>query len=162
MNVPDAITPVEGYRAWGLGLGRLWSMRAPTPTPWPTSGPLRARCLKDRNPLVGRAEPVAGCHYAPSPGCSCGVYAAWEPWELESISLGPPFVLVVGRVWGWGRVVLGTRGWRAEYVQPVELFVAPWWSETTKAHVRRVADAYALPLAAWSVDVGRPPDRIAR
>jgi hypothetical protein len=153
MKIPDAITPVVGYRGWSVGMGRLWSPRGPARVPWPMRGPLRARCLKDGapNPFHPEIKP-AERHDAPQPDCSCGVYAAREPWDIEASWVTPPWRVVWGKVHGWGRVVLGRTGWRAELVRPVELFADPSWNAATRYQMNAVAKTYGLPLL-WEENV---------
>ena len=149
MSVPDAIAPVEGYRAWAIGLGRLWSPAAPVKEAWPVPEPLRARCLAGPgNPLFPRPATVR--HRAPDPACGCGIYGMWEPWEIGPVAVPPTFQLVLGRVEGWGRVVVGRRGWRAAVARPVELYVPPSWSEATTRQVDLLARGWRIPLRPWN------------
>ena len=151
MKIPDAITPVVGYRGWSVGMGRLWSPRGPSRVRWPRRGALRARCLKhgDPNPFHPAMKPTDR-HDAPQPDCSCGIYAMREPWDIEAVPVTPPWGVVIGRVDGWGRVVLGRKGWRAELVRPVELFADPSWNEPTRSEMNAVAKMYGLPLR-WEI-----------
>ena len=151
MKIPDAITPVVGYRSWSVGMGRLWSPRGPSRVRWPRRGALRARCLKhgDPNPFHPAMKPTDR-HDAPQPDCSCGIYAMREPWDIEAVPVTPPWGVVIGRVDGWGRVVLGRKGWRAELVRPVELFADPSWNEPTRSEMNAVAKMYGLPLR-WEI-----------
>jgi len=161
MRIPDAITPVVGYRGWSVGMGQLWSPMALARVPWPKRGPLRARCLKDGAPNPFRAgkqppeEPDA-----PQPDCSCGIYAMREPWDIGHLRVPPPWGVVIGKVHGWGRVVLSTKGWRAELVRPVELFASPSWNEPTRFEMKAVAKTYGLPLL-WEVVTRGSPDRVS-
>jgi hypothetical protein len=68
-------------------------------------------------------------------GCDCGFYALHEPptqapretqqifpWQTSpELSGRGPLVFGVGEA--WGRVLLGTHGWRSEYCRAIALFV---------------------------------------
>jgi hypothetical protein len=98
---------------------------------------------------------------SPDPRCRCGIYAMWEPWEIDAVRTPPTFQLVLGRVEGWGRVVWADAGgappWpgRSSCMQTPPgagpwdhslaarprvgdpagghgLFVARWWSRTIR------------------------------
>lgn len=119
-TVPDGIVPLVGYREWALWLEadtppRLRSLFHPTV--WPHERPLGAICLR---PLIWNGRTGAGHKGVPDPLCECGIYAFRRP-EFESLrgAKGPK---ARGVVRGWGRYVLGTSGWRCEFVQIVSLF----------------------------------------
>lgn len=88
-------------------------------TAWPKRRELVARCALHR------------CHFAPDPGCTCGIYAVrrWHNCLMRGSHYpeGWSESHVVQRVFGevslWGRVVPGTRGWRAAYAYPRRIFV---------------------------------------
>lgn len=145
MSVPDAIAPESGYRTWAVGLGRLWSVQGPGRIRWPRSQPLRASCLKHGPLGLFRSRPPE--HPAPDRLCTCGIYGVFDPWNIETRAPRGPWTLVAGRVEGWGRVVIGTRGFRAALARPVDLFAEPWWDECTAHTVAGVAGAYGVPLA---------------
>jgi hypothetical protein len=159
MRIPDEINPIVGYRGWSVGMGQLWSPMALARVPWPKQGPLRARCLKDGIPNPFRAQAHhPERHDAPQPDCSCGIYAMREPWDIEAVPVTPPWGVVIGKVHGWGRVLVGTKGWRAELVRPVELFADPSWNEPTRSEMNAVAKTYGLPLR-WEIVTLEPSAR---
>jgi hypothetical protein len=55
----------------------------------------------------------------PDESCQCGIYAFRRP-EFESLN-GAAGPKVRGIVFGWGRYVLGTLGWRAQFARLVPL-----------------------------------------
>jgi hypothetical protein len=143
MRIPDRIAPVVGYRSWAIGLGRLWSVHGPGRTPWPRSRPLRATCLKLTEPSFTTRAPL---HAAPESGCDCGIYGAFEPWDITLRQPRLPWTLVTGRVEVWGRVMVGSRGFRSEIARPLELFAESWWDERTKRSIALIAKSYGVPL----------------
>jgi hypothetical protein len=121
-RVPDAVEPIIGWRAWALigggGSGpRLSSIGYPCM--WLPGEALAAECLR-----------VSRCMPMPGEECDCGVHALNDlDAVIENIPrpLWPP--LVLGRVALWGRVIAGSRGWRAEFAYPKNLIVMerrPW------------------------------------
>jgi hypothetical protein len=139
--VPDGISPLIGYREWDvldeLGSPRLLSLFRPTE--WPYERPLRAQCLRhDRWEWWLRES----AHRVPGESCACGVYAHLEP-EFEPAK-GITERRVSGIVLGWGRYVLGTSGWRAEYAR-ISALVRPE-DPALRLDVYRAAERYDVPI----------------
>lgn len=113
--VPDSAEAIVGYRQWHSEAGWLKSYRT---TYWPWKEPLEAE--HDREDFNYRRRMVAYGgevpHYcdAPRVGCSCGIYALKNPDELTG---------VFGEVSLWGRVVQGSKGYRAQFAYPRKLWV---------------------------------------
>jgi hypothetical protein len=135
-RVPDAVEPIIGWRAWALiGSGesgpRLSSIAYPCM--WLPREALEAECLR-----VSRCIPMPGGE------CDCGIHALTtldgvldavpRPWW-------PPVVL--GRVALWGRVVPGTKGWRAQFAYPTSLMVMERWPWQCKS-LRELESAYGV------------------
>jgi hypothetical protein len=144
VSVPDFAEPILGWRAWVLvpGTGkrpRLSSVGYPYV--WPPGKVMLAECARRR-----------ACMPAPGEDCNCGLHALNSlEAVLEDVPrpLWPP--LVLGRASLWGRVVVGTRGWRAQFAYPKSLIVMerrPWRFR------RRVEleSAYKVPVSTlrWS------------
>jgi len=68
---------------------------------WPVDNPLEAKCTQ-----CGCPQPV------PRIGCTCGIYAADERTEARK------YGTIFGQIYGWGRYVRGSAGWRAQYCYP--------------------------------------------
>lgn len=103
---PDLIEPIIGFRHWRLVDGALTSMFSTTP--WAASE-MTARCP------VGQHDPVE----TPSPGCTCGIYAYYDPCPRTASANTRD--LVGGAVVVWGRVEAHATGVRAEHVRIVGL-----------------------------------------
>lgn len=119
-TVPDGVIPLVGYREWSIrnepdDRPRLLSLFHPTT--WPHDRPFSAICLR---PVTWPQRPVRAFHHAvPDESCQCGIYAFRRP-AFESLN-GASGPKVRGIVFGWGRYVLGTLGWRAQFARLVAL-----------------------------------------
>jgi hypothetical protein len=120
IEVPDAATPIIGWRAWVLvprSGARPKISSIGYPLVWLPRESIQAQCL------IRRA-----CSPAPGEHCDCGIHALRT---VEAVlkdvpkPLFPP--LVLGRVSLWGRVVVGTRGWRGQFAYPANLIVTERW-----------------------------------
>jgi hypothetical protein len=147
VRVPDAIEPLVGYREWHAWTGvdgKPILLSLYRPSIWPYAEPMSAKCLKNDLGLWMR-EPV-GEHRSPDPACQCGVYAHRHP-QFEPCSTATPHRYVSGVVIGWGRYILGTKGWRTEVARPVALLASPG----TDAWVEQAADLYRVDvIRKWS------------
>jgi DNA invertase Pin-like site-specific DNA recombinase len=103
---PDLIEPIVGFRHWRLVRGALSSMFSMTR--WETAD-MTARCAG------GSHDPAQ----TPSPQCTCGVYAYYEPCPLTASAMSSE--LVGGAVVVWGRVEAHATGVRAEHARIVAL-----------------------------------------
>lgn len=101
-------------------------------------------------PEKPRTEPPPGFEWvcvpeedepAPVENCSCGVYA------LASAD-GVPSAPVLGQVWLWGKVVKGSRGYRAQYAYPKAFHPAinRGSLHSPIADINRLAERYGVPL----------------
>ena len=142
-----------GYRTWRV-IPSGWiapseSLRAQTGHKgWSTTRPTVAAC-----PPRVQADPnkpllvESACETPPGFGCSCGLYARYEP-----VADAQPLPYVAGSVLAWGRVVHHEKGsfFRAEKALPVA-FVRPrgdggMFPEESKAKVLRVAEELGAKL----------------
>lgn len=84
-----------------------------------------------------------GDDLVPSQGCDCGFYAYFDP------SAEPPLIavnrLVRGVVDGYGRVIVGPRGFRAEKARIVALS-RPWWWAADGGWVMQELRLYGVPI----------------
>jgi hypothetical protein len=127
MRIPDRTGVILGYRAWRVIPGK-WtdpsdSLYAQTcHRVWSSTGPTEAYCPPrvqgdPGKPLIERSP----CEVTPSFGCTCGLYARYEP-------IGEAYRLpyVVGSVLAWGRVIHheDRSFFRAEKALPIA-FVRP-------------------------------------
>jgi hypothetical protein len=155
VRVPDAITPVTGFRSWAMGLGQLWSPRCPDKVRWPRLEPLHATCR--RHGALGFLRPGDSTHDAPAPDCRCGIYGTFDPWGVDLSEQRHPWTLVVGRVEAWGRVVLGDKGFRAAAARPLQLYSLPSYDDRTMRTLHSTAQAYGIPVRPWDAALEAAP-----
>lgn len=133
-DVPLLPAEVVGYRVWRLGdQGELRSYVAAHPdaaTRW-TPGDVTAMCRHG--------------HAAPSFGCSCGLYAAYEPPDpCRDGGFGRNHA-VYGAVVCWGDIDTTSTDFRAQHARIVCL---AFWRMQTWHHtelIRATARAYGVP-----------------
>lgn len=126
MNAPGGFGPAEheftpgtvrGLRWWSVtayrdtyGLNGMWGL-------W-TPGENVAVCRKQDYGGVG-------LHYEPAPHepCSCGFYAYWRPHPSPLQGSSP--LIMSGVVEGYGRTLIGGKGFRAQKTRIVALALHP-------------------------------------
>jgi hypothetical protein len=154
-DVVPIVGSVRGFRWWRL------SGNAELLSPW--RGPVRwepgeneASCLARRGMFGWKMSRVAHPQGCPSTGCECGFYALHRLpslsggldraiWEIDTATSGGRHGLVLGVAAGYGRVLIGTEGWRARFGRVLALYAGP----TITSHTRELgatAAAYGAPV----------------
>ena len=115
---------LRGYRAWYmgnplyLGNGDVPLLRSVAVNfSWPPGETPHAGCTH-----TGLLSTLCQAqHLAPVDDCSCGYYAAYQLTDLPLFKcqndFGTDDAYVFGSVTAYGRVMLGTKGFRAEYMK---------------------------------------------
>jgi Type II/IV secretion system protein len=119
-RAPDAIEPLELWRAWRYDRGRLFSVYQDEE--WAPGEPYEATCeyaAQHVAPCDRPSEENGEQCTVPSDDCTCGIYALYDPRGL-------PESVVYGKVNVWGKVIRGSYGARAQYAYPSELHVPEW------------------------------------
>ncbi len=108
---------LRGYRCWGWDLfGKSlvstgWCYR------WRQNPQQDARCMH----LESSSEMCKPVHVSPVQWCSCGYYASYDPGDcVRHANTGfarLPGLVIQGAISAHGRIVLGTEGFRAQYVK---------------------------------------------
>jgi hypothetical protein len=129
---PDLCEPVVGFRHWRLVDGALRSMFSRTAWDAPE---MTARCA------AGRHDPTE----TPSPGCTCGIYAYYNPCPRTASAMTRD--LVGGSVVVWGRLEAHATGMRAEHARIVALQL-PSTPGPKRREVAGVAAQLGLPAVA--------------
>lgn len=116
---------LRGYREWVVmkdpdgGPPRLAAITAGTVWPW--TPVFEARCQRGEIVATGKYSfgPAAAHDPAdvPNAECSCGIYAKHKPLG----NIGPGHGRVFGVIEAWGKVELGTNGFRAQKARLVAL-----------------------------------------
>jgi hypothetical protein len=136
---PDLIEPVVGFRSWRAVNGRL---RSPyMPVFWDDRR-LCAQCSRSWSeaPPTGDADRD---HVAPEPGCSCGIYAYFEPdRQFPTVD----YRAVTGIVTLWGGIQVHREGMRAEHAQIEALTLYSRWSTRQKRVVWTIAEQLGVDL----------------
>lgn len=131
-HAPDLIEPVVGFRQWRLRDDRLLSLAVDE--------------LWGESTLVARCR--AGGHRRESPpvtGCSCGVYAWYEPCPRMASAATSDYV--AGAVVLWGAIELHVTGMRAQYCRIVALALplSRWGKRDRVLGMARDLDVPAVP-----------------
>lgn len=116
-RVPDALGEVTGWRAWRVVIDgdiRLASVDVGR-TLWHPGGFATARCVR------------GVVHDAPDVACTCGFYAVRTREYLVGLGIhyrsATDHPVVIGEVALSGKVILASRGFRAERARPLRLKV---------------------------------------
>jgi hypothetical protein len=143
---PDLCEPVIGFRHWRLVDGVLRSMFSRAA--WDVVQ-MTARCA------AGRHDPAQ----TPSQGCTCGIYAYYDPCPRTASAMTRD--LVGGAVVVWGRLEAHAIGMRAEHARIVALHLpsTPGPKRRAIAHVAAQLGLPAVPhrrLRALGLIHGQP------
>jgi hypothetical protein len=120
--VPDMMEEIIGWRAWAVEQrGDELELRSTTWTfVWPKKAWAVATCAVQTNR-----------HNPPGEKCSCGLYAATSRDQLLAMryyQFRAEYDFVIGEVGLAGKVIPGTRGWRAEKARVAKVYVPyPRW-----------------------------------
>jgi hypothetical protein len=144
IRIPDVVGEVTGWRAWQIDwcgrVPRLFSINAAgrvglDDAMWPADRWIEAKC-----PSGHTAEEI------PVESCSCGLYAAKTPEQLQGLAYGSYGSYgtwtgdkLAGEVGFAGKVIEGSQGWRAQKGRIVQLWVplSKWqWVELLEQHYR--------------------------
>jgi hypothetical protein len=156
LRAPDLIEPVIGYRQWRVAEASLMSLTCDETWRAPI---LVARC---------HAEIDHPQEAPPASGCSCGIYAWYQPCPRTASAGTRDYV--AGAVVLWGAIELHASGMRAQHCRIVALTLPlSRWGKRDRVvdvarhlgvpavrhrHLRAVASEQGLPLPTGL----RPPD----
>jgi hypothetical protein len=162
-EIPDGISPLIGYRGWTVSGDTLQSCFREVE--WPVGSPLQSECIRPTFREDSGILPAPPKHYwSPHLGCTCGIYAlheypqAWQEFDDGRKKTPKPWPseAVTGIIQGWGRIIVGDKGFRAQYAKPVALVSRrrnKRWPET----IERLAECYGLEIvSARSVRRNQP------
>jgi hypothetical protein len=149
---PDFIEPIVGWRYWRLDRerARLASLTGRAEV-WPVGRAFEAVCRHaKRDARDVRYQFVGGYkrsrHGSPEEGCTCGIYAARDLNTLRSKMLFGLGLMVVGEVSLWGKIIAGTRGFRAQFAYPRRLYVVQRTVDWDQSNTIRALGIYGVPV----------------
>jgi hypothetical protein len=149
---PDAAEPIVGWRYRGLDPARrLLSSLTGNLHVWQPGRAFEAECrFSRRDPSDTRYQFVGGFkrahHSAPQEGCTCGIHAAGDLRNLRAKMLFGLGLMVVGEVALWGKVIPGTRGYRAQFAYPRRLLVVQRTADWDQSGTVAALGVYGVPV----------------
>lgn len=149
-KAPDMLGTLEGWRCWrtpfkpkGYERPKLYSV-SHTDYYWLPRQFARAEC--DR----------CGGEDTPGESCSCGFYSAktlehlmtmpYHHYDLEE-GRDKGYVIVLGKLANWGKVIEGSQGWRSEKAYPVKL----WLPFEAHHLIVPIRETYGVPVKLFNV-----------
>jgi hypothetical protein len=140
LQTPDLIEPVVAFRSWRVVDDALRSVYLPV---FWTAKEVRATCMSAESPDAGAPHAAAPGHSAPDRGCTCGVYAYYEPDKnFPTVD----YRGVIGIVSLWGTIELHEDGMRAEHARVEALALYSRWTTRQIDAVRRIAAELEIEL----------------
>jgi hypothetical protein len=151
--VPDAIEPVVGWRYWRVDKKEklLHSLSGAKGFMWQPNTRFEARCpvIKPTG-IDGRYRFLSGyrgeMHDSPGEMCRCGIYAARDLTHLRRQMLTGLALNVVGEVSLWGKLIPGSKGYRAQYAYPRRLFVIQRTADWDQSEAAEALSVYGVPV----------------
>jgi hypothetical protein len=140
LQPPDLIEPVVAYRSWRVVEGALRSVYLPS---FWTEREVTAECMAAAAPDADADRTAPDGHRAPDRGCTCGIYAYYEPdRNFPTVD----YRGVIGIVSVWGTIELHEEGMRAEHARVEALALYSRWSTRQIEAVRTVAGELGVDL----------------
>jgi hypothetical protein len=132
-QTPDLIEPVVAFRSWRVVDGALRSVYLPF---FWTERDVEATCMGAEAPDSNAPRSAPPGHNAPDRGCTCGVYAYYEP-DMNFSTVDHRGV--IGIVSLWGTIELHDDGMRAQHARVEALALYARWTTRQIEAVREVA-----------------------
>jgi hypothetical protein len=154
-QAPDLIEAVVAFRSWRVVDEGLRSVYLPVL--W-TEREMKATCLCFDAPDADAPRSAPAGHGAPDRGCTCGIYAYYEP-DLNFPTID--YRGVAGIVSLWGTIELHEEGMRAQQARVEALALYSRWSTRQIDAVREIAGALGVDLVDLD-DIRREAERYGR
>jgi hypothetical protein len=139
-RAPDFIEPLVGFRSWRVVDGRLRSVYLPV---FWDEAEMHAQCLHFAAPDADAPRSAPAGHTAPDRGCTCGIYAYYEP-DVNFPTVD--YRGVCGIVTLTGSIELHEDGMRAEQARIEALALYSRWTTRQLDAVRSVAAELGVDL----------------
>lgn len=155
IEIPDSITPIVGYRGWIYKNGFLYSCFRSVK--WLPNQALKSECihptfgsLREKGISLQKTLP----HTNPIKECTCGIYSLHEfpssynrdqdGNRVRAVKPWPHYALS-GITLNWGHIIMGDKGFRAEYAKPAALISRPR-SKTLTPIIEELAANYDIKI----------------
>jgi hypothetical protein len=139
-RAPDLIEPIVAFRSWRVVDGRLRSVYLPT---FWAERQVTADCLCAESPDADAPRTAAAGHGVPDRGCTCGIYAYYQP-DVNFPTVD--YQGVTGIVSLWGAIEVHDEGMRAQHARIEALALYSRWSTRQIDAVRAVAEDLGVDL----------------
>lgn len=145
-TAPDLMSAVEGWRVWRCSFN---------PREYEKENPKLWSATNSDYYWTPRAKGVAECSTCgeniPGENCGCGFYSAkslehlmtmhYHQYDLDQYGT-EQYVMVLGRIANWGKVLEGSQGWRSQFAYPAKL-----WVPFEAAHLAKpLMSTYGVPV----------------
>jgi hypothetical protein len=141
LQAPDLIEAVVAFRSWRVVDGRLRSVYLPV---FWDEAEVSAVCMGADAPDADTPRPAPPGHLAPDRGCTCGIYAYYEP-DVNFPTVD--YRGVAGIVSLWGSIELHEEGMRAQHARVEALAFYSRWTTRQLDAVREVAAELGVDVA---------------
>ena len=139
-RAPDLIEPIVAFRSWRVIDGRLRSVYLPF---FWEEREVTASCMCAESPDADAPRAAAPGHAVPDRGCTCGVYAYYQPDKnFPTVDHQG----VAGIVSLWGSIEVHDEGMRAEHARLEALALYSRWTTRQIDAVRGVAAELGVDL----------------
>lgn len=134
-DAPDFIEPIYAARAWSVNGPRLSAVGFPVRKWWPN---FPAICIYNLHPD----------EISPKSSCNCGYWGVVSPEYLRSVfwadnvSYFGQARYVTGIVKMWGKVIVGSHGFRSQFAEPVAMVYDEHINLLLRATKRKLAKCY--------------------
>jgi hypothetical protein len=140
LKPPDLIEPVVAFRSWRVVDGALRSVYLPA---FWAEREATAVCMEPDAPDANASRTAPQGHSAPDRGCTCGIYAYYEPDKhFPTID----YRGVTGIVSVWGTIELHEDGMRAEHARIEALALYSRWTTRQIDAVRTLAQKLGVDI----------------
>lgn len=156
-GTPDLIGHIEGARVWRLNKDGDRLLSVVRDIIWEPGGRLESECLPQG---AGGLQYKGGqwatpCETPPQPACRCGLWgvydfnetdqrSAWKPGRRSRWTGDAKTAFIGGAIQGWGRVVEGRIGFRAQYAR-ILLLTRQGYEDEPQV-IEKLAEIYQAPI----------------
>jgi hypothetical protein len=140
------VEPVVGYRSWRVSdKSYLLHSAIIHSCTWPTDASLEATCWDTQHRHYANDD-IPLVHESPHTWCTCGVHGFHD--VEDALDYGGHSRAVVGAVMAWGKIMVHTLGFKAQYMRPLAFIEHKSKLERIerKDMIEQMVAKYSLPL----------------